>query len=798
MIHRDRDQPIGARVDDLLARMTLDEKLAQLACAWSTQLVQDDAFSESRAANHLEQGIGEITRIGASTGLRPEGSAAFANEIQRYVVERTRLGIPAIIHEESTAGLCARDATQFPQALGLAATWNPDLIGEMAGVIREQMRAVGARHTLAPVLDVARDPRWGRVEETYGESAYLAGRIGVAYVRGLQTDDPRLGVAATGKHFLGYGLSEGGMNHAPVHLGGRELREVFAEPFRCAIDEAGLATIMNAYNSVDGLACGASKAILTDLLRGELGFTGAVVADYFTTDLLITHHAIAADEGEAGQRALEAGLDMELPALRCYGAALRERVERGAVDVALVDRSVRRVLWLKFALGLFEQPYVDAAAAARVYDTPPQRSLARELAAQSIILLENDGVLPIEPGVGPIAVVGPAADDVRLLQGDYSYPAHIEMLYRLAANSENADIGTHGGGSILPSQTGAFAPGDYFPPSVTLLDGIRTAVAGDVAVRHAPGGTVLGATDDEIDEAVSIARGAAVAIVAVGGKSGLLADCTTGEFRDTCDLALTGRQADLVRAVHATGAPTVLVVMSGRVHTLTDVEDSASAIVYAFPPGEEGGHALADVLFGNVSPGGRLPISIPRHVGQVPVHHDHRSRGGRSQMLGDYIDGPTTPRWAFGHGRTYSTVVYDELTVGASTTRTPTVVRARITNTGARRITEVAQLYLRDRVARVARPVRQLAGFARVELEPGASRWVTFTVDPTQLAYYDETMTLVIEPGAVEYLVGPSSADLPLRTTIEMSGSERAIRPNDRVPTTVSLNIEQSATRSRS
>ncbi len=296
---------------------------------------------------------------------------AFANDIQRYLVEHTRLGIPAIVHEESTAGLCARDATQFPQAIGLASTWDPDLVERIGGVIREQMVATGARHTLAPVLDVARDPRWGRVEETYGESAYLASRLGVAYVRGVQGDLAR-GVAATGKHFLGYALSDGGLNHAPVHIGPRELREVVAEPFRAAIAEADLATVMNSYASIDGLPCGGSKAILDDLLRGELGFTGAVVADYSTTELLLSHHRVAATKGEAAKRALEAGLDMELPQLDCYGPPLRELVERGEVDVALVDRSVRRVLELKERLGLFDDPYIDAdAAAARRTTGPP-------------------------------------------------------------------------------------------------------------------------------------------------------------------------------------------------------------------------------------------------------------------------------------------------------------------------------------------------------------------------------------------------------------------------------------------
>jgi beta-glucosidase len=371
-------------LDALLSRMTLPEKLAQLGCVWcGTLTTQDHGFAPERAGRRLQHGIGEITRIGATTALDPRARARLTNAIQRFLLEETRLGIPAIVHEESTAGLCARDATQFPQAIGLAATWNPALLERIGFVIREQMVATGARHTLAPVLDVARDPRWGRVEETYGESAYLASRLGVAYVRGVQGALAD-GVAATGKHFLGYSLSEGGLNHAPVHLGPRELREVYAEPFRAAIAEAGLATVMNSYASVDGVACGASKSILDDLLRGELGFTGVVVADYSTTEWLITHHRVAVDKGEAAARALAAGLDMELPQLDCYGEPLQTLIEAGEVDELLVDRSVRRVLELKERLGLFEQPYVDEAAAATVYGRASDRSLAYEAASSRL------------------------------------------------------------------------------------------------------------------------------------------------------------------------------------------------------------------------------------------------------------------------------------------------------------------------------------------------------------------------------------------------------------------------------
>lgn len=734
-------------IDALLARMTLDEKLAQLGCAWSTSLVEDDAFSPAAAARVLANGIGQVTRIGSSTGLRPRERARFANEIQRHLVEHTRLGIPAIIHEESTAGLCARDATQFPQAIGLASAWDSDLLLRIGEVIREQMVATGARHTLAPVLDVARDPRWGRVEETYGESAYLTGRLGVAYVRGVQ-GDLRSGVAATGKHFLGYGLSEGGMNHAPVHLGPRELREVFAEPFRAAIAEAGLATVMNAYNSVDGLACGGSKEILDDLLRGELGFDGVVVADYFTTMLLVTHHCVASGPADAGRRALEAGLDVEMPALECYGAPLRSLVESGEVDEALVDRSVRRVLALKDALGLFDAPYVDEDDAERAYARPEHVALAREAAQKSVVVLENDGVLPFAPG-SRLAVVGPAADDVRLLQGDYHYPAHTEIVWK-----------RDGEAGILPQAGGAFAPGPYYPPSVTPLAGLRDRF-------------------EIVDE-----RSADAIVCVVGGKSGLLADCTSGEFRDATSLDLPEGQRAVVEELldRAGGTPVVVVVLGGRVHSLPWLAGRAGAVVYAWCPGEQGGAGLADVLSGAVDATGRLPITIPRNAGQIPTHHDHRAGGGRSQMLGDYVDSPAAPLYPFGHGLSYTTFAYDDLAVtGAPTTEHPFEVTVRVTNTGERDGVEIVQCYLRDEVARCARPRRQLAGFARVPLAPGESRTVTFTIDPTQLAYYDERMRLVVEPGVVRVMVGGREL------LIEMHGPEREVEPGDRRPTAVAV-----------
>jgi beta-glucosidase len=785
--YRDASLPTDQRIEDLLARMTLDEKLAQLGCVWSTRLVGEGAFSAARAQEVLANGTGHITRIGSSTALRPRESAAFMNAIQRYLIEETRLGIPAVVHEESTAGFTARDATQFPQAIGLAATFEPELIEAMAGVIREQMVAVGARHTLAPVLDVTRDPRWGRTEETYGEDPYLTGRMGVAYVRGLQTDDLSRGVVCTGKHFLGYGASEGGMNHAPAHIGPRELREVYAAPFGAAIREAGLASIMNAYNEVDGLPCGGSAAILDELLRGELDFGGVVVADYFTTGLLMSYHRVAADKGEAAQVALEAGLDVELPQLDCYGDPLRERVQSGQLDEAIVDRSVRRLLRTKFELGLFEAPFVDEAQAEAVYDTRPQRALARQIASRSLVLLKNEGeLLPLETEPGLLALIGPCADDVRLQQGDYHYPAHAEIAYR---RGELAQAATPSGVSdILPrSAASSFEAGPYYPETTTLLDGIRAAVSDGTEVLVERGCDVTGEDRDGIAAAVRAAAGADVAVLALGGRSGLMPDCTSGEFRDSAELALPGVQPELARAVIETGTPTVVVIVSGRVHALPWIAEHAAALVYAWIPGEEGGTAVADVLFGAENPAGRLPISLPRSSGQVPIFYGHKSGSGRSQMLGDYVDLPTTPLYPFGHGLSYTEFAYGELEISPAEAAPNQVVRigVDVSNTGPRAGDEVVQLYVHDAVASVTRPIKQLVGFARVPLEPGQTRRVQFSLDPSQLAFYDAALRLVVEPGQFDVEIGASSSDVRASDRFEIVGKLRELTPAELVPTLV-------------
>jgi beta-glucosidase len=780
--YRDPSLSIEERVADLLGRMTLDEKLAQLGCLWSTALVAGDTFDADFVAAQMPHGIGQITRIGASTGLRPAESAALMNAIQRVAIERTRLGIPIFVHEESVGGFCHRDATVFPQGIGLGATWNPALVEEVAAVIREQMLAVGARLGLAPVLDVARDPRWGRVEETYGEDPVLAGAIGTAYVRGLQTSDLRNGVAATGKHFLAYAMSEGGRNWNPVQMGPRELREVYAEPFAAAIRDAALAAVMNSYASVDGLPCAGSAAILTDLLRGELGFQGAVVADYWSVPQLFRFHRVAADRGAAAAQALSAGLDMELPATEFYGAPLKAEVESGRLAVEVVDTAVRRVLQMKFQLGLFEHPYVDAEVASAAFQTPRSRAIARRAVAESIILLFNDGLLPLAPQLRRVAVIGPGADDERLLQGDYHYPAHLESIY-LQAHDQSGDSILGEGEVLVPHAGGAYAPGPHFTPHITPLAGLRAVLGDDVEVLYARGCEVLGDDRSGFADAVETARNAEVAVLVLAGKSGLHRPVTVGEGNDATSLELSGLQPELVEALAATGTPLVIVVLSGRVHSLGRIAAHANALIQLFPPGEEGGNGLADVLTGAVSPSGRLPVTLPRSVGQVPAHYNYRAGGRIPMFFNDYVDSVPTPLFAFGHGLSYTSFGYEQLAVRGTTTREPVEVAVVVRNVGSRAGEEVVQLYFQDEVASTARPDRLLIGFARVALESGQARTVTFTVHPSRLAFYDPQMRFVTEPGAFWFGVGGSSDDIQTAQTITLTGEVAAYRQREIIAT---------------
>jgi beta-glucosidase len=746
--------------------MTLDEKLAQLYSYWMRDFLDDSrTISTGKMEQMLAHGIGQITRVGGSSIFDPVSSARAANTLQRYLVTGTRLGIPAIIHEECCSGYMALGGTVFPQMLGLASTFQPELAEKMTIAIRTQMRAVGAHQGLAPVLDVARDARWGRVEETFGEDPTLVSQFGVAYVRGLQGKSLKDGgVMATGKHFVGHGMSQGGLNCAPVHMGKRELMDIYIGPFQAAIRDAGLHTIMNAYPELDGEVVAASRAILTDLLRGELGFDGLVVSDYDAILMIHNYHRVAADKSSAAALALRAGIDVELPSPACYREALKAAIENGKVPLDWVDTAVSRHLQKKWELGLFENPYVDEGRVLDVFETPDQRLLARRIASQSIVLLANNGLLPLKKTIGTLAVIGPNADEGRTLMGAYSYAAQLEYIL-----------------SILPkdSPLAGVDPASLDPHNVripTILDAIRAA-APSANILFSRGCDNLDPDQSGFDEAIRVARAADVVILILGDRSGLSLNCTTGETRDSVDLRLPGVQSELAQAVMATGKPVVLVLVNGRPLAIPELAGKASAILETWLPGEEGGAAVADVLFGEVNPGGKLPITFPRHVGQVPIFYNQKPSGGKSNWYWNYVSVESGPLYPFGHGLSYTTFEYGDFSLSARQIEAGGVLDGslNIKNTGKMTGDEVVQLYICDEYGCVPRPVKELKGFTRLTLQPGETRRLTFHLPVNQLAFYDEEMNLVVEAGTVRVMVGSSSADIRCEGLFEIVGKQKSL-----------------------
>lgn len=780
--YQDASLPVEQRVSDLMSIMTVEEKVAQITAVWVSAVIDNARqFIPEKAAAQINNGIGHISRVGAASLLPPVQSAELANAIQRYLVEQTRLGIPAILHEESCAGYLARDATTYPQAIGLAATWEPALIEKMAVEIRKQLRVVGAHQGLAPVVDVVRDGRWGRLEETFGEDPYLISQIGIAYIRGLQGDDLKQGIAATAKHFLGYGWTEGGMNWSPAHIPERELREIFLTPFAAVIKEANVASVMPAYHEQDGIPLHSSRYLLQDVLRGEIGFEGVYSADYFAINMLMEYHHVAGDKVEAARLALEAGVDVELPGIDCYGPALVDALKAGQIDISLVDACVARVLKLKFELGLFEQPYVDSGKVLEVYNTPEQLDLSQTLAQKSMVLLKNEGnVLPLSKSLKSLAVIGPVADNARLLQGDYHYPSHLEGMF-------NPDISLEAPTPGVPVTGINWA--EHLPESITALAGIQAKLTSETKVLYAKGCEAHIPDTSGIAEAVEAAKQAEVAVVLVGDKSGLSAgvNSTSGESIDTAILELPGSQQELIEAVYATGTPTVVVLTTGRPYAIPWIAENIPAVVMAWFPAQRGGAAIADMLFGDVNPGGKLPVTMPRGVGQIPIYYNHKASGGRTHWQGDYMDMSAKPLYPFGHGLSYTQFEYSNLQVTPehATADTDVTIQVDVKNVGQVAGDEVVQLYVHDVVASATRPVKELKGFTRLTLQPGEQKQVTFTLSARHLAFYNREMKYVIEPGKVEVLVGSSSDDIRVSGEFEITGAVTQVQQVFVTPVTV-------------
>jgi beta-xylosidase len=766
---RDKALPPRDRVEALLAAMTLEEKVAQLGSVW---IDQEDDGSAAQAApqpavftpvaagevgERLAGGVGHLTRVFGTSPISPAQGVERLTSLQRQVVLGNRLGIPAIAHEECLTGFATLGATAYPTPLAWAATFDVDLVREMAEAIGRDLRAVGVHQGLSPVLDVVRDYRWGRVEETLGEDPYLVGQLGTAYVRGLE----HVGIIATLKHFAGYAASRAARNHAPVSIGPRELADVILPPFEVALHEGGARSVMNSYTDVDGVPVGASADLLRVLLRDEWGFTGTVVSDYWSVPFLQSMHRIAEDEAEAGAIALRAGIDVELPETRGYGAHLVANVRAGVVDEALVDESVRRVLWQKCELGLLDGgPLVPADANEVDLDSAVNRRLARIVAERSIVLLANaDAVLPLDPDrAGSIAVIGPCADDARTLLGCYAFPNHVLSRY------PDSGMGL---------------------PVPTIRDEVEAVFRGS-DVRYAAGVDVSDPDDSGLAEAVTTAAESDVVLLVVGDRAGLFGDGTSGEGCDAADLRLPGIQDRLVEAVLGSGTPTVLIVVSGRPYAVGAYADRAAAVVQAFLPGVEGASAVAGVLSGRVNPSGRLPVQIPGSPSMNPSTYLQPPLGAKTDGI-SALD--PTAAFPFGHGLSYSTVRYESLsTVDDEYPADGTVeVRITLSNTGARVVDEVVQLYASDPVAQVARPEAQLVGFTRVELRPGQTRVVAFAVPTDAFSFTGVDGRRVVEPGAITLSTGASVGALSHAARIRVVGPPVFLRGARRFTTTASV-----------
>ena len=732
--------------------MTLEEKAAQMICVWQrkaeTLTDAEGNFDRGKAVAAFGHGhgIGQVGRPSdAGKGKGPRATAELTNAIQKFFVENSRLGIPVVFHEECLHGHAAIDSTNFSQPIGLAATFDPDLAEQLFGMTAREARARGAHLALTPVLDVARDPRWGRVEETYGEDPYLVSRMGVAAVRGFQGDRSfrdKSRVMATLKHFAAHGQPESGTNCAPANAGERVLRETFLYPFEVAVKEAGAIGVMASYNEIDGVPSHASRWLLRHVLRGEWGFEGFVVSDYYAIAELhyrpeVRGHAVARDRKEACALAVAAGVNIELPEPDCY-LHLPDLVRGKILKESQLDELIAPMLLWKFRMGLFDDPYVDPEEAERIVGCEAHRELALQAARETITLLKNEGALaPLDPGVlKSVAVIGPNAHRV-LLGGYSSIPKH----------------------------------------NVTVLEGIQAKLGNRARVLYSEGckitiggswnEDVVTPSDPEEDrrqiaEAVEVAKQADVVVLALGGNEQTSREAWSFEhLGDRASLNLIGRQDELVEAVAATGKPVVALLFNGRPLAVEALQRQVPVIFECWYLGQETGRAVADVLFGDFNPGGKLPITFPRSAGHLPAFYNYKPTARRGYLFDDI-----SPLYPFGCGLSYTSFEIRDVRLAKKSIRPDetTHVRARITNTGGRAGGEVVQMYIRDRFSSVTRPLKELKGFRRVFLEPGETAFVKFAIGPEQLAFYDVRIERVVEAGEFEIMVGNSSRDTDLQT----------------------------------
>jgi len=751
--YRDPKLSVDQRVADLLSRMTLEEKVAQMEGAWENKDFHKDPqtmfvdekgnFLPERAAVLMKDGLGQISR--PSEGRGPREMAEFTNTVQKWMIERTRLGIPVLFHDECLHGHVAMKGTSYPAAIALASSWDPELLHDVFTATAAEARARGAQQCLAPVLDLARDPRWGRTEETYGEDPYLVTKLGVAAIRGFQGVGPTIDkshVLATAKHFAVHGQPEGGTNVAPGNYSERVVREYFLKPFEAAVREAHVGTVMASYNEIDGIPSHSDKHLLVDVLRHEWGFDGALVSDYFGISELIKIHHVAGTPEEAAKMALEAGVDIELPFYAAYDT-LPAQVKQGTVSEHDIDRAVTNLLRVKFQLGLFDDPYVDGGAAEKITNNTEHQKLALKAAHEAITLLKNqDQLLPLDKTkYRKIAVIGPNAADVHL-----------------------------GGYSNKPGR------------GVSILQGIKDKVGSGVEVLYAEGCKITESLPDwsadkvvlgdaalntkRIEEATKVAKKADLIILALGDNEQTSREAWAPEHEgDRDSLDLLGNQDDLAKAMAATGKPVIVVLLHGRPNAVNYIATNVPAIVDGWYLGQEGGTAVADVLFGDYNPGGRLPITVPRSVGQLPDYYYQKPSAKR-----EFLGSTTQPLFVFGWGLSYTKFEYDSLRLAPAQIglKGSTKAQVEVKNAGAIRGDEVVQLYIRDEVSSVTRPVKELRGFRRLSLEPGETKTVEFILGPDELSFLNRDMHRVVEPGRFKIMVGGNSKDL-IETTLTVA-----------------------------
>ena len=732
---------VEQRVADLLSRMTLEEKIAQMICVWSQRPQKSDRsdfatdrgdFSPEKAARVMKYGIGQIARQREQKG--PRDGAIFANAVQKWLIENTRLGIPAILHDEILHGHMAKGSTSFPQPIALASTWDPDFIEKVFSAGALETRARGSQQVLGPNLDVAREPRWGRTEETYGEDPYLVSRMGVAIVKALQGKGPTINgdhVIATAKHFAAHGQPEGGTNIAPANYSERVLREVFLPSFKAAVTEGGIVSVMASYNEIDGVPAHANSWLLEKVLRQEWGFKGYIVSDYYGIPQLQDLHHVANSKEEAARLALDAGVDIELPDPDSF-PVLVKLVREGKVSEAAINKAVARLIRAKFLLGLFENPYVDPDRAVRVTNSPEHRELAAEAARRSIVLLKNENnLLPLNRSrLRSIAVIGPNADRVHL--GGYSdNPGRaVSVLQGITEKVGNQIKVTYAEGCKITQEGG-----DWFADSSHLSNP---------------------AVDEKlIAQAVELARTADVALLVLGGNEDTNKEAwAENHLGDRDSLDLVGKQNDLVKAVLATGKPTIVLLINSGPLSINYIAENVPAILEGFYLGQETGVGVADVLFGDFNPAGKLTVTFPRSVGQLPSFYNRKPSARRG-----YLFTSKEPLFPFGFGLSYTTFDYSNLQVSPAQIRPKdeTKVSVTVRNTGKRAGDEIVQLYIRDLVSSVTRPIMELKDFKRISLAPGESKTVEFIITPDKLSFFNLNMETVVEPGWFDIMVGSSS-----------------------------------------